>query len=137
MILTKKQLNFIISLPKDNCLVKSKEICFLLNALYQIYMRSCLSNQESKRWNLIKHDVSNILLLANMGYEKIAKQCIVEGDVRKVQSILDLIRTVLRNNEPSLHPSSLEQSPSLYWLLECESRLLMQQNTSFCLTADS
>lgn len=44
--------------------------------------------------------MNNILLLVNMGFEKIAKQCIVESDVRTLQSILDLVRTILRKNEP-------------------------------------
>ena len=40
--------------------------------------------------------MSAILLQINIEYEKIAKQCIVEGDVRIAQNILDLLRAILR-----------------------------------------
>jgi hypothetical protein len=32
-------LNSIISMPKDKCLQNGKVVCYLLNALYQVYAR--------------------------------------------------------------------------------------------------
>jgi len=58
-------------MPKDKCLQNGKVVGFLLNALYQVYVR--VANSELPRFIALKHDISNILLLTNMGYEKIAK----------------------------------------------------------------
>ena len=40
--------------------------------------------------------INAILLQTNIEYEKIAKQCVVADDVRIAQSILDLLRAIIR-----------------------------------------
>ena len=134
VLLTKKQLNAIISMPKDKCLQNSKVVCYLLNALYQIYKAS---DDKNGRPTSLRHDVNNILLLVNMGFEKIAKQCIVEVDVRTLQSVLDLVRTILRKNEQQQADQVYGSTPSNVWLVECESRMLLNKSLSQCITSDS
>jgi hypothetical protein len=55
----------------------------LLNGLHQVYRRADAKKSE-KRFTAVKHDISNILLLTNMGYEKIAKQCVAESEMRSL-----------------------------------------------------
>lgn len=81
--IAKRMLNSIISMPRDKCLQQGRIVCYLLNALHQVYRRADAKKSE-KRFTAIKHDISNILLLANMGYEKIAKQCGTESDMRSL-----------------------------------------------------
>ena len=82
------QLHQITRVSKDKCLRQGKVTCILLNGIYHLVRRTSQTSQ--------RQFINAILLQVNIEYEKIAKQCIVEGDVRIVQHILALLRVILR-----------------------------------------
>lgn len=82
------QLHQITKVSKDKCLRQGKVTSILLNAFFHLVRRAKQPQQ--------RQFICTILLQVNIEYEKIAKQCIVEGDVRVVQHLLDLLRVILR-----------------------------------------
>ena len=84
--LINQRFSMITKVSKDKCLKQGRISCLLLNSFYNIMRRSQPQRQV----------ISAILLQINIDYEKIAKQCIVEEDVRAAQSVLDLIKAILR-----------------------------------------
>ena len=57
------------------------------------------------------------MLQINIDYEKIAKQCIVEGDVRAAQSVLDLIKAILRIEDTQFEQTTETRDN---WVLESD-----------------
>ena len=62
--------------------------------------------------------ISAILLQINIDFEKIAKQCIVEGDVSAAQSVLDLIKAILRMEDLHFQHQASDAKDS--WVLESD-----------------
>ena len=98
----------ITRVSKDKCLKQGQVTCLLLNAFYNIMKRSQSQRQV----------ISAILLQINIDFEKIAKQCIVEGDVRAAQSVLDLIKAILRMEDLHFQHQSSDSQDS--WVLESD-----------------